>query len=111
MEDEEFVLLADVNFSLLLILSNVSFVSSPSRDRDYHLKTYKSVIPGSKLVDWLISQVRRSIIHDPIITERASERYRFLYFFLWPITVVTVMVDPSIKDQQMILFEKFISIL
>uniref|UniRef100_F7EL83 Phosphatidylinositol 3,4,5-trisphosphate-dependent Rac exchanger 1 protein n=1 Tax=Xenopus tropicalis TaxID=8364 RepID=F7EL83_XENTR len=26
------------------------------KDRDYHLKTYKSVIPASKLVDWLISQ-------------------------------------------------------
>uniref|UniRef100_A0A8C9PGT2 Phosphatidylinositol-3,4,5-trisphosphate dependent Rac exchange factor 1 n=1 Tax=Spermophilus dauricus TaxID=99837 RepID=A0A8C9PGT2_SPEDA len=25
----------------------------PRRDRDYHLKTYKSVLPGSKLVDWL----------------------------------------------------------
>uniref|UniRef100_G3WEP5 Phosphatidylinositol-3,4,5-trisphosphate dependent Rac exchange factor 1 n=1 Tax=Sarcophilus harrisii TaxID=9305 RepID=G3WEP5_SARHA len=25
-------------------------------DRDYHLKTYKSVIPGSKLVDWLLAQ-------------------------------------------------------
>lgn len=27
------------------------------RDRDYHLKTYKSVVPGSKLVDWLLAQV------------------------------------------------------
>ncbi|NP_001083702.1 phosphatidylinositol-3,4,5-trisphosphate-dependent Rac exchange factor 1 L homeolog [Xenopus laevis] len=26
------------------------------KDRDYHLKTYKSVIPASKLVDWLLSQ-------------------------------------------------------
>uniref|UniRef100_A0A8B9S476 Phosphatidylinositol 3,4,5-trisphosphate-dependent Rac exchanger 1 protein n=1 Tax=Apteryx owenii TaxID=8824 RepID=A0A8B9S476_APTOW len=26
------------------------------KDRDYHLKTYKSVIPASKLVDWLIVQ-------------------------------------------------------
>uniref|UniRef100_A0A8C0UHY8 Phosphatidylinositol-3,4,5-trisphosphate dependent Rac exchange factor 1 n=1 Tax=Cyanistes caeruleus TaxID=156563 RepID=A0A8C0UHY8_CYACU len=26
------------------------------RDRDHHLKTYKSVIPASKLVDWLIAQ-------------------------------------------------------
>ncbi|KAB1262444.1 Phosphatidylinositol 3; 4; 5-trisphosphate-dependent Rac exchanger 1 protein, partial [Camelus dromedarius] len=26
------------------------------RDRDYHLKTYKSVLPGSKLVDWLLAQ-------------------------------------------------------
>lgn len=30
---------------------------SPCRDRDYHLKTYKSVLPGSKLVDWLLAQV------------------------------------------------------
>uniref|UniRef100_A0A8C8SH65 Phosphatidylinositol 3,4,5-trisphosphate-dependent Rac exchanger 1 protein n=1 Tax=Pelusios castaneus TaxID=367368 RepID=A0A8C8SH65_9SAUR len=26
------------------------------KDRDYHLKTYKSVIPASKLIDWLIAQ-------------------------------------------------------
>ncbi|KAJ8257306.1 hypothetical protein GJAV_G00184180 [Gymnothorax javanicus] len=26
------------------------------KDRDYHLKTFKSVVPASKLVDWLISQ-------------------------------------------------------
>ncbi|KAG2463509.1 PREX1 protein, partial [Polypterus senegalus] len=26
------------------------------RDRDYHLKTFKSVLPASKLVDWLIAQ-------------------------------------------------------
>uniref|UniRef100_A0A8C5PPF8 Phosphatidylinositol 3,4,5-trisphosphate-dependent Rac exchanger 1 protein n=1 Tax=Leptobrachium leishanense TaxID=445787 RepID=A0A8C5PPF8_9ANUR len=26
------------------------------KDRDYHLKTYKSVIPASKLVDWLLFQ-------------------------------------------------------
>uniref|UniRef100_A0A8C0ULM1 Phosphatidylinositol 3,4,5-trisphosphate-dependent Rac exchanger 1 protein n=1 Tax=Cyanistes caeruleus TaxID=156563 RepID=A0A8C0ULM1_CYACU len=26
------------------------------KDRDHHLKTYKSVIPASKLVDWLIAQ-------------------------------------------------------
>ncbi|XP_012583585.1 PREDICTED: phosphatidylinositol 3,4,5-trisphosphate-dependent Rac exchanger 1 protein [Condylura cristata] len=25
-------------------------------DRDYHLKTYKSVLPASKLVDWLLAQ-------------------------------------------------------
>uniref|UniRef100_A0A8D2FCW9 Phosphatidylinositol-3,4,5-trisphosphate dependent Rac exchange factor 1 n=1 Tax=Theropithecus gelada TaxID=9565 RepID=A0A8D2FCW9_THEGE len=27
------------------------------KDRDYHLKTYKSVLPGSKLVDWLLAQI------------------------------------------------------
>ncbi|XP_046890033.1 phosphatidylinositol 3,4,5-trisphosphate-dependent Rac exchanger 1 protein [Hypomesus transpacificus] len=26
------------------------------KDRDYHLKTFKSVVPASKLVDWLLSQ-------------------------------------------------------
>ncbi|XP_066558908.1 phosphatidylinositol 3,4,5-trisphosphate-dependent Rac exchanger 1 protein [Amia ocellicauda] len=26
------------------------------KDRDYHLKTFKSVIPASKLVDWLLAQ-------------------------------------------------------
>lgn len=38
-------------------LSSHSPVASP-RDRDHHLKTYKSVLPGSKLVDWLLAQVR-----------------------------------------------------
>lgn len=28
------------------------------RDRDHHLKTFKSVVPASKLVDWLLSQVK-----------------------------------------------------
>ncbi|XP_015332307.2 phosphatidylinositol 3,4,5-trisphosphate-dependent Rac exchanger 1 protein-like [Marmota marmota marmota] len=31
------------------------------KDRDYHLKTYKSVLPGSKLVDWLLAQVRTTL--------------------------------------------------
>ncbi|XP_029467249.1 phosphatidylinositol 3,4,5-trisphosphate-dependent Rac exchanger 1 protein isoform X2 [Rhinatrema bivittatum] len=33
-----------------------SLFSPVVKDRDYHLKTYKSVVPASKLVDWLISQ-------------------------------------------------------
>ncbi|CAH2302933.1 phosphatidylinositol 3,4,5-trisphosphate-dependent Rac exchanger 1 isoform X1 [Pelobates cultripes] len=33
-----------------------SLVTPVVKDRDYHLKTYKSVIPASKLVDWLIFQ-------------------------------------------------------
>ncbi|XP_075032497.1 phosphatidylinositol 3,4,5-trisphosphate-dependent Rac exchanger 1 protein [Mixophyes fleayi] len=33
-----------------------SLLAPVIKDRDYHLKTYKSVIPASKLVDWLISQ-------------------------------------------------------
>lgn len=37
--------------------SNALIVHLSSRDRDYHLKTYKSVVPGSKLVDWLLAQV------------------------------------------------------
>lgn len=28
------------------------------RDRDHHLKTFKSVVPASKLVDWLLLQVK-----------------------------------------------------
>jgi len=42
----------------LFVLSFPQF-SFLIRDRDYHLKTYKSVIPASKLVDWLIAQVRK----------------------------------------------------
>ncbi|XP_053546062.1 phosphatidylinositol 3,4,5-trisphosphate-dependent Rac exchanger 1 protein [Bombina bombina] len=33
-----------------------SLLTPVVKDRDYHLKTYKSVVPASKLVDWLISQ-------------------------------------------------------
>ncbi|XP_043945866.1 phosphatidylinositol 3,4,5-trisphosphate-dependent Rac exchanger 1 protein [Protopterus annectens] len=33
-----------------------SLFSPVIKDRDHHLKTYRSVIPASKLVDWLIAQ-------------------------------------------------------
>lgn len=29
----------------------------PFRDKDYHLRTYKSVVMANKLIDWLIAQV------------------------------------------------------
>ena len=32
----------------------------PHRDRDHHLKTFRSVVPAYKLVDWLLSQVSSS---------------------------------------------------
>uniref|UniRef100_W5M0B2 Phosphatidylinositol-3,4,5-trisphosphate dependent Rac exchange factor 1 n=1 Tax=Lepisosteus oculatus TaxID=7918 RepID=W5M0B2_LEPOC len=36
------------------------------RDRDYHLKTFKSVVPASKLVDWLIAQGDWSTREDAV---------------------------------------------
>uniref|UniRef100_A0A672ZV33 Phosphatidylinositol-3,4,5-trisphosphate-dependent Rac exchange factor 2 n=1 Tax=Sphaeramia orbicularis TaxID=375764 RepID=A0A672ZV33_9TELE len=33
-------------------------LSCPFRDKDYHLRTYKSVVMANKLIDWLIAQVR-----------------------------------------------------
>ncbi|XP_064162230.1 phosphatidylinositol 3,4,5-trisphosphate-dependent Rac exchanger 1 protein-like [Anguilla rostrata] len=36
------------------------------KDRDYHLKTFKSVIPASKLVDWLITQGDYSTREDAV---------------------------------------------
>ncbi|KAJ8400594.1 hypothetical protein AAFF_G00393630 [Aldrovandia affinis] len=36
------------------------------KDRDYHLKAFKSVIPASKLVDWLISQGDCSTREDAV---------------------------------------------
>ncbi|XP_064155468.1 phosphatidylinositol 3,4,5-trisphosphate-dependent Rac exchanger 1 protein-like [Anguilla rostrata] len=36
------------------------------KDRDYHLKTFKSVFPASKLVDWLISQGDCSTREDAV---------------------------------------------
>uniref|UniRef100_A0A3Q3J7Q9 Phosphatidylinositol-3,4,5-trisphosphate-dependent Rac exchange factor 1 n=1 Tax=Monopterus albus TaxID=43700 RepID=A0A3Q3J7Q9_MONAL len=35
-------------------------------DRDYHLKTFKSVVPASKLVDWLLSQGDCSTREDAV---------------------------------------------
>uniref|UniRef100_A0A674BQA6 Phosphatidylinositol-3,4,5-trisphosphate dependent Rac exchange factor 1 n=1 Tax=Salmo trutta TaxID=8032 RepID=A0A674BQA6_SALTR len=35
-------------------------------DRDYHLKTFKSVLPASKLVDWLLSQGDCSTREDAV---------------------------------------------
>ncbi|XP_023691026.1 phosphatidylinositol 3,4,5-trisphosphate-dependent Rac exchanger 1 protein isoform X1 [Paramormyrops kingsleyae] len=37
------------------------------KDRDYHLKTFKSVIPASKLVDWLLSQGDCSSREDAVM--------------------------------------------
>ena len=66
--------------------------SSPRRDRDYHLKTYKSVLPGSKLVDWLLAQVRgppacaSSLLALPgtgrLTRIRASQVLGLFFFFL-----------------------------
>ncbi|MFT7804716.1 phosphatidylinositol 3,4,5-trisphosphate-dependent Rac exchanger 1 protein [Arapaima gigas] len=37
------------------------------KDRDYHLKTFKSVVPASKLVDWLLSQGDCSTREDAVM--------------------------------------------
>lgn len=47
---------------LLLVVNWVLFPHSFCRDRDHHLKTFKSVVPASKLVDWLLLQVRSMLI-------------------------------------------------
>ncbi|KAG7471975.1 hypothetical protein MATL_G00103680 [Megalops atlanticus] len=36
------------------------------KDRDHHLKTFKSVVPASKLIDWLISQGDSSTREDAV---------------------------------------------
>uniref|UniRef100_A0A8C6UY05 Phosphatidylinositol-3,4,5-trisphosphate-dependent Rac exchange factor 1 n=1 Tax=Neogobius melanostomus TaxID=47308 RepID=A0A8C6UY05_9GOBI len=36
------------------------------KDRDYHLKTFKSVVPANKLVDWLLSQGDCSTREDAV---------------------------------------------
>ncbi|XP_076859942.1 phosphatidylinositol 3,4,5-trisphosphate-dependent Rac exchanger 1 protein [Brachyhypopomus gauderio] len=36
------------------------------KDRDHHLKTFKSVVPASKLVDWLLSQGDSSTREDAV---------------------------------------------
>uniref|UniRef100_A0AAY5EN72 Phosphatidylinositol-3,4,5-trisphosphate-dependent Rac exchange factor 2 n=1 Tax=Electrophorus electricus TaxID=8005 RepID=A0AAY5EN72_ELEEL len=33
-----------------------AFIPSPESDKDYHLRTYKSVVMANKLIDWLIAQ-------------------------------------------------------
>lgn len=47
---------------LLLVVNWVLFPHSFCRDRDHHLKTFKSVVPASKLVDWLLLQVKSMLI-------------------------------------------------
>lgn len=39
--------------------------SVSSRDKDYHLRTYKSVVMANKLIDWLIAQVRAMNLKAP----------------------------------------------
>ena len=44
-------------FCSLILLLMSCVISHPSRDKDYHLRTYKSVVMANKLIDWLIAQV------------------------------------------------------
>uniref|UniRef100_A0A674BRA2 Phosphatidylinositol 3,4,5-trisphosphate-dependent Rac exchanger 1 protein n=1 Tax=Salmo trutta TaxID=8032 RepID=A0A674BRA2_SALTR len=43
-----------------------SLYTPVAKDRDYHLKTFKSVLPASKLVDWLLSQGDCSTREDAV---------------------------------------------
>uniref|UniRef100_A0A4W5KYE4 Phosphatidylinositol-3,4,5-trisphosphate dependent Rac exchange factor 1 n=1 Tax=Hucho hucho TaxID=62062 RepID=A0A4W5KYE4_9TELE len=43
-----------------------SLYTPVAKDRDYHLKTFKSVVPASKLVDWLLSQGDCSTREDAV---------------------------------------------
>uniref|UniRef100_A0A8C1JWE0 Phosphatidylinositol-3,4,5-trisphosphate-dependent Rac exchange factor 2 n=1 Tax=Cyprinus carpio TaxID=7962 RepID=A0A8C1JWE0_CYPCA len=52
------------------------------RDKDYHLRTYKSVVMANKLIDWLIAQVRCS--EKPISSFSYSHKY-LLYLTLMPL--------------------------
>uniref|UniRef100_A0A8C6V0C4 Phosphatidylinositol-3,4,5-trisphosphate-dependent Rac exchange factor 1 n=1 Tax=Neogobius melanostomus TaxID=47308 RepID=A0A8C6V0C4_9GOBI len=45
------------------IMSKVNLIKL---DRDYHLKTFKSVVPANKLVDWLLSQGDCSTREDAV---------------------------------------------
>lgn len=48
----------DLSYTKFYVSSNqFFFLSCPSRDKDYHLRTYKSVVMANKLIDWLIAQV------------------------------------------------------
>uniref|UniRef100_A0A672KEE4 Phosphatidylinositol-3,4,5-trisphosphate dependent Rac exchange factor 2 n=1 Tax=Sinocyclocheilus grahami TaxID=75366 RepID=A0A672KEE4_SINGR len=42
------------------------------RDKDYHLRTYKSVVMANKLIDWLIAQVRFESESSGIICPKTS---------------------------------------
>lgn len=48
------------------------------RDRDHHLKTFKSVIPAYKLVEWLVSQVMWRWTH----AHRNTLYYKNFFFLL-----------------------------
>lgn len=58
------------------------------RDKDYHLRTYKSVVMANKLIDWLIAQVNKqkllSYIHCWCKFEHVIEVY--IFFFKSPPT-------------------------
>lgn len=38
-----------------------------SRDKDYHLRTYKSVVMANKLIDWLVAQVSHNIASSTVM--------------------------------------------
>ncbi|KAG7261673.1 hypothetical protein CRUP_036518 [Coryphaenoides rupestris] len=41
-----------------------SLFSPVIRDKDYHLRTYKSVVMANKLIDWLIAQLNSLTLHS-----------------------------------------------
>uniref|UniRef100_A0A8C7Z7G5 Phosphatidylinositol-3,4,5-trisphosphate-dependent Rac exchange factor 1 n=1 Tax=Oryzias sinensis TaxID=183150 RepID=A0A8C7Z7G5_9TELE len=50
------------------------------KDRDYHLKTFKSVVPACKLVDWLISQVT-GLVHCLLEKSEFKDESQFFRFY------------------------------
>lgn len=44
----------------------------PSRDKDYHLRTYKSVVMANKLIDWLIAQVSSFAASQMLLNKNTS---------------------------------------
>ena len=53
------VLIYPLSFFPLTLLLSVFGFSFLCRDKDYHLRTYKSVVMANKLIDWLTAQVNR----------------------------------------------------
>lgn len=51
-----FVVFSLGSFDLLLHIYTYIYIFVLDRDKDYHLRTYKSVVMANKLIDWLIAQ-------------------------------------------------------
>uniref|UniRef100_A0A8C2JRN4 Phosphatidylinositol-3,4,5-trisphosphate-dependent Rac exchange factor 1 n=1 Tax=Cyprinus carpio TaxID=7962 RepID=A0A8C2JRN4_CYPCA len=66
-----------VSIWTIVNLFNLFFIY---RDRDHHLKTFKSVIPASKLVEWLVSQCSTNVTRSKVFLEKSEFKDESQFF-------------------------------